>query len=66
MKTLNDLKEVITSQDISPQITNNGENQFTFTFDFTDCFDMPTGYNIQSLNTAHFADYTIISFTVKF
>ena len=70
MKTLNDLKKVITESNVIDYTIQQGiafKDTFTIQLTTKDVFSMPFGYNVTSFSFAALPESkAIISFTVNF
>jgi hypothetical protein len=70
MKTLNDLKKIITESNVIDYTIQQGiafKNTFTIQLTTKEVFSMPNGYNVTSFSFAGLPDSkAIISFTVNF
>ena len=70
MKTLNDLKKVITESNVEEYTIQQGiafKDTFTIQLTTKEVFSMPVGYNVTSFSFAGLPDSkAIISFTVNF
>lgn len=70
MKTLNDLKKIITESNVIDYTIQQGiafKNTFTIQLTTKEVFSMPVGYNVTSFSFAGLPESkAIISFTVNF
>jgi len=70
MKTLNDLKKVITESNVEEYTIQQGiafKDTFTIQLTTKEVFSMPVGYNVTSFSFAGLPESkAIISFTVNF
>lgn len=70
MKTLNDLKKIITESNVIDYTIQQSiafKNTFTIQLTTKEVFSMPNGYNVTSFSFAGLPESkAIISFTVKF